>query len=94
MKVYRYEHSDGGGPFCTFNGLVRGSPDNLIVDNDCLYGCESINKLNEYFDYQKNMIKNCKIFVYNIPKEDVYIGKYQVIFPKKYYKNKKEYKGQ
>ena len=56
MKVYRYEHSDGGGPFCTFNGLVRGSPDNLIVDNDCLYGCESINKLNEYFDYQKNMI--------------------------------------
>ena len=52
MKVYRYEHSDGGGPFCTFNGLVRGSPDNLIVDDDCLYGCESIDKLNEYFDME------------------------------------------
>ena len=48
MIVYRYEMSDGGGPFCTRTGQMRTHPD-IYFNGDTLYGCESIEKLNEWF---------------------------------------------
>lgn len=94
MKIYRYEHQDGGGPYCDFRGYPRDMNVNFPIDTSYLYGCLSIDKLNKYFENHQDLIKDCKIYVYDIPDDDVKINEYQVQFPKKYYKNKKEYKGQ
>lgn len=48
MIVYRYEMSDGGGPFCTRAGQVRTRSD-IRFDDDTLYCCQSISKLKEWF---------------------------------------------
>ena len=52
MIVYRYELSDGGGPFCTRMGQVRTHPD-IWFNDDTLSCCESIDKLNEWFNIRK-----------------------------------------
>lgn len=92
MKIYRYELSDGGGPFISFNGEVRESTDNLVMDDGYLYGCSSVEKLSQYFKPYSHLVIECKIFVYNVPLEDVIFDKRQVRFPKKYFLNKKVYK--
>ena len=41
MKIYRYEHQDGGGPFCTIDGKLRINK-NITYNNNLLFGCSSI----------------------------------------------------
>lgn len=52
MIVYRYEMPDSGGPFCTRMGQVRTHSD-IWFNDDTLYCCESIEKLNEWFNIRK-----------------------------------------
>lgn len=87
MVVYRYENPDGGGPWFYKDGRIRFPlPQAHLYDKttDYIYGCKTKEELFNYFLKQKVNLENCKIKVYNIPKEDVIdLGK-QVIFPKKY----------
>ncbi len=48
MIVYRYEMPDGGGPFCTREGQIR-TRSNIWFNDDTLYCCKSISKLEEWF---------------------------------------------
>ena len=50
MKIYRYEHSDGGGPYCSFYGYPRDMNVNFPIDTSYLYGCKSIEELYKYFE--------------------------------------------
>ena len=52
MLIYRYEKEDGGGPFFYKDGTERaivkdGTP--LILRQDMLYGCLSLDSLNLYW---------------------------------------------
>ena len=93
MKIYRYECSDGGGPYCTFEGRMREINAKIPVDNGFLYGCKSIQKLKEYFQEQQDIIANCQIYVYDVPDDETVENEKQVKFPKKYYRSKKLYEG-
>jgi hypothetical protein len=50
MKIYRYEHPDGGGPYCSFYGYPRDMNVNFPIDTSYLYGCKSIEELYKYFE--------------------------------------------
>lgn len=49
MKIYRYEHPDGGGPYCSFYGYPRDMKVHFPIDTSYLYGCKSIEELYKYF---------------------------------------------
>lgn len=48
MIIYRYEYPDGGGPFLTRDGVSRTNPE-YVFDDNTLYGCDTIEHLNEWF---------------------------------------------
>ena len=48
MIIYRYEYPDGGGPFLTREGVSRTHPE-YVFDDNTLYGCDSIESLNDWF---------------------------------------------
>lgn len=51
MKIYRYEHEDGGGPFVKPDGWLRFGPKMKIVSlvPGAKYGCPSLKQLLLYF---------------------------------------------
>lgn len=70
MKIYRYEKEDGGGPWCTLDGVVREKP--TIKFNDIgLYGCESLEKLKEYFSNVKPFPQDLQLKIYDVPVENI-----------------------
>lgn len=83
MKIYRYEKNDGGGPFCTFNGILRTDP-NYEMNDPYLYGCSSLDGLNSYFKNYPEVLVGCTLKIYEVPDNEVFIDERQVVFPKKY----------
>lgn len=88
MKIYRYEKSDGGGPWCTLDGKLRSHPNEVQMNDPYVYGCSSLTALNEYFQNRKdvNILADCILKIYDIPEEEVIISTRQVLFPKTYIK--------
>lgn len=83
MIIYRYEKKDGGGPFCTKDGYLRTNNKVRFCDNT-LYGCVSLESLQEYFKDYTDLILDCDIVKYDVPDHECIIQERQVIFPKKY----------
>lgn len=84
MKIYRYEKEDGGGPYFTRDGILRSNP-NIIMNDNTLFGCQSLELLLNYFEKEpKEILTGCKIAVYIIPDNEVQIEKRQVVFSKNY----------
>ena len=86
MKIYRYEKDDGGGPWCTLNGKLRSHPNEVQMNDPYVYGCSSLEALNDYFKNYKdiNLLKDCVLKIYDIPENEVIIAARQVLFPKIY----------
>jgi len=57
MIMYRYELPDGGGPFCTYDGILRTAPEYKMCD-DSFSGCETISDLEKWFSIRKININN------------------------------------
>lgn len=86
MLVYRYEQNDGGGPFCTKEGILRSNP-NIKFNDNFLSGCVSLKLLNDYWSKQKNNIlylKNCQLKIYDIPEKDIINTRTHILFPNTY----------
>ena len=62
--IYRYELPDGGGPFCTRNGQNRIYPEIIFKDNT-LYGCSTLEKLNDWFKKRNISYNNCVLTIYS-----------------------------
>lgn len=88
MKIYRYEKSDGGGPWCTLDGKLRSHPNEPQMNDPYVYGCLSLEALKEYFDKytDANILAECTLKVYDIPENEIIISARQVLFPKIYVK--------
>lgn len=87
MLIYRYEKEDGGGPFFYKDGTERavvkdGTP--LILRQNMLYGCLSLNSLNLYWKDNEKYIQNCYLTIYDVPEEEIFFGKNEVVFPSYY----------
>lgn len=83
MKIYRYEKEDGGGPFCTKEGILRTSPD-VIFKDKILYGCISLNSLHEYFKDMQEIIQDCSVKTYEVDIKDILkINDREIIFKMK-----------
>ena len=87
MYVYRFEYPDGGSPFCTLDGVVRDCNFHAEFNDSGIYGCKDLEQLKEYFQRQQCIIKNCKIFRYDVPIEEIEFLKREIIFPRQYKKN-------
>ena len=48
MIMYRYELSDNGGPFCTYDGILRTDPKYKMCC-DSFSGCETVSDLEKWF---------------------------------------------
>lgn len=90
MKVYRYDHKDGGGPFMTADGILR-SNNEVKMNNGYLSCCLSLNELNKWF-YSHNGVDltNCYINIYEIPEKELKKSASHYYFPKKYKGEKNE----
>lgn len=75
MLIYRYEKSDGGGPWFYKDGTVRFPlpHESLYIDNQekYLYGCSSLECLFDYFSKQRVDVNNCTIKIYDIPEDRI-----------------------
>lgn len=83
MLIYRYEKEDGGGPFFYKDGTERavvkdGTP--LILRQDMLYGCLSLNSLNLYWKDNEKYIQNCYLTIYDVPEEEIFLEKMKQYF--------------
>ena len=58
MKVFRYDHIDGGGPFMTKDGFLRYDK-NIHLDDGYLSCCLSIDELNKWFNHRGIDLSNC-----------------------------------
>ena len=85
MLVYRYEKEDRGGPFCTFDGHLRTDP-SLQMNDDYLSGCDSLEALLQYWEKQNipEILKDCKIKVYDVPEEAIKKSSSHILWPKTY----------
>lgn len=85
MRIYRYEKSDGGGPYFTLNGKLRAG--DLQMNDNYLNGCDSLDNLQLYFQDKQDILQNCHIEIYNIPDKEIIVKRnHTVLFPKKYQK--------
>lgn len=90
MRVYRFEREDGAGPFFDINGNSRGVSSDFKKTN-YFWGFITLYSLREYFNERQELIKNCKLMVYEIPFNYIYFEtETKVSFPKKYKVNGKE----
>lgn len=88
MYIYRFEYPDGAGPFCNMEGQLRSNTHHVeLIQEDWFYGCKDLNQLREYFDYQQCVIKNCEIYRYDVPAEQIVFDKREVRFPRCYKEN-------
>lgn len=88
MLVYRYEKSDGGGPWFYRDGTIRYPlpHEHLYTDSQekYLYGCDSLQSLFNYFSKQNVDVNNCILQTYDIPQQKIInIGNGQVKFLKR-----------
>ena len=63
MIFYRYEKSDGGGPYFTRDGHQRSG--NIVSNDDTLDGALTIEELNKWFIGKENIIEDCRIIKYD-----------------------------
>lgn len=92
MRVYRFEREDGAGPFFDINGNSRGTSFDFKKTN-YFWGFVTLKSLKEYFDKRQELIKDCKLIVYDIPFNCIHFEtETKVSFPKKYKINGKEIK--
>lgn len=99
MLIYRLQHAHGGhGPWCDDDG--ERIPDAERIDHlpdlseypptkeqtDGLHGCVSLEELLHWFPRgnQDGPTGPYRIYVYDIPDEDVHYHRRQVQFPKHY----------
>lgn len=65
-ECWRYEYPDGGGPWFLPNGLPR-NPENIPKfeeGSDVLYGCNTIENLNDYMKYHNVDTSNMNLVHY------------------------------
>ena len=70
MKIYRFEKEDGAGPFFLINGKRLVVTQSLKETNE-FFGFYSLEKLKEYFEEDKELVKNMKLIVYDVPAAQV-----------------------
>lgn len=76
---------DGGGPFFTRDGYHR--LDNRVKSHNIyLYGCKSIQELNEWFlsRFPAEELDECHLKIYDVPEEEIIIQNNEYCFPKTY----------
>lgn len=75
IKIYRYEHEDGGGPFVKINGQVHSNPELYMspLKKGAIYGCTSLEKLQQYFTGQEYKFMMCqKVILYTMKKRSYF----------------------
>lgn len=83
MKIYRYEHLDGGGPFVKPDGILRFGPKIKVepLVSGAIYGCSSFEEIKKYFQGQEWVLKDCSLKIYDIPENNIiYQSKSECLF--------------
>lgn len=87
MVLYRYEMPDGGGPYVTPDGYIRGMSKEKQVDGPYTdgfkYCCKSIKELKKYFLERTEpfFLKQCEIKIYEVPDNLVKYNGYSYKIP-------------
>ena len=65
-ECWRYEYADGGGPWFLPNGLPRNPEDIPAFEegSDVLYGCDTIENLNDYMKFHNIDTSNMHLVHY------------------------------
>lgn len=88
MRVYRVEDAKRGGPYLGMNMIysmaVKHSDDREDRE-DLVCGSATLKQYRDWFDTKdkKDLKRKFKLSVYQIPKEHVYRGKFQIVFNRK-----------
>ena len=81
MIIYRYEKEDGGGPFCTPDGILRTNSEIKFKD-DWLSGCSSKKELVKWFRDRNIDVSDCIIKTYVVNIEDIKYNRSHLLFHK------------